>query len=488
MSSAVQQVRHSNGQWVLVPDDKLSNKAWLVRTLEVFAFLVSSLLADPAFVFCPTISKDAALLFLVAKGFWGLPAWLRRVGSKRQWELPTLVPLIKSKCWGDDGTHTCRKPQHSCMRRVIASGKVPWAASYRVVARAIRGVVRLVNTSREVFSLHLIRAALDGAMNSLTIPLAAECHACGCPLEHITCISCDVDQAFEQCAMDLVMPRWLHFASRFKDKFGTNKVLVRRGKRDFVQPEQRRRAGRGWFRLSLDAVTVALHSYGAMNFVCVAGIVFQVVGLPIGGVVSTAALAVFLGYLETTWYDRVGFPPRCVSALQCNACVTWLRYVDDILGFSTMYCGHCLYNYLCRGYAPLQLSLCAGIPGLPTEVVWADVELLPQGCSLRVRCKNTSREWLLHDSNGVSSSFQVWAGVSPVPLHVIRGVVWGHLHRAMALGLPSSLCAHRALEDLLELYKLGYPKKFLRGIVHSLPCVPPSLLVRKVAIMWFRSL
>eukprot|EP00971_Amphidinium_carterae_P008688 170828-Amphidinium_carterae.1 len=63
------------------------------------------------------------------------------------------------------------------MRRVIASA---WAASYRVVVRAVQCVVRIVNRSGEVFLFNVARA-LYGAMTSLT-----EYHECGCSLEFVT--------------------------------------------------------------------------------------------------------------------------------------------------------------------------------------------------------------------------------------------------------------------------------------------------------------
>eukprot|EP00971_Amphidinium_carterae_P095330 1886040-Amphidinium_carterae.1 len=87
------------------------------------------MLADSAWLHCPQLSPTMALLLMVSKGNLSLPKW--SLGSSRQQvkgsKLPHLFPLVKSKCFGDDGIKRCCKPGHSFLRRVMSSAHVPWS-------------------------------------------------------------------------------------------------------------------------------------------------------------------------------------------------------------------------------------------------------------------------------------------------------------------------------------------------------------------------
>ena len=79
-------------------------------------------------------------VWLWARAFWGLPAWLRRgkwatVGNVK---FPTVFPLVKGKCFSVTGTRKCQKAGHSCMRRVVDCAGAPGAKGNVVIGRAGR--------------------------------------------------------------------------------------------------------------------------------------------------------------------------------------------------------------------------------------------------------------------------------------------------------------------------------------------------------------
>ena len=125
---------------IVVQDDKLPNKAWTVAPKDLYLKLLSDLLYDPRWTLRPDMTPGDVAAWGLARSLLGLPPFLRK-GRARCISAPTLFAKVKSKCFGDDGRHVCRKASHSCLRRILDSSKTPFAAGWRTLSRAIQGIV-----------------------------------------------------------------------------------------------------------------------------------------------------------------------------------------------------------------------------------------------------------------------------------------------------------------------------------------------------------
>ena len=113
-----------------------------------------------------------------------------------------------------------------------------------------------------------------------------------------------------------------------------------------------------------------------VSLVCVAGSVYELKGLPIGGVLSGLCLSVVLGKQEYEWnanrLDQIkaGFD---FGSFRVSQCVAVLRYVDDILLISVRYCRQCLVEFAKKSYS-IQISVASDVT--------CDLSPLPCGCSM----------------------------------------------------------------------------------------------------------
>ena len=229
------------------------------------------------------------------KSFLGLPDWIRSgyrgVGDIRP---ACLFPLVKSKCFLDSGVRRCCKVGHSCMRRGIDCSSIPHKMAWCSIARAIRTVARLDGLGCEIFDIPQLRFELDSMFQEQDTPPSRCCWRCGCAMSCIGLITADIHQAFEACSSSAVLPAWRRISQTFESRFSSHSFLVRRGRRELCK-----------LRRS-----------------------------PIGGVVSSAAVAVVLGTAELESsgqhedHLKLGFH---FGERPVHSCVSWRRYVDDVL-------------------------------------------------------------------------------------------------------------------------------------------------------------
>ena len=149
----------------------------------------------------------------------GLPSWLRR--GKTECVPQAVFPLIKYKCWRDDGTKSCTKANHSCWRRVIDNGTQPFQRGWKIMGKAARAVLMSVPGSREVFDLSEVKGRIDETLDMLTMPPSDRCCRCGVPICGLTVVTSDIDQAFEACKPATLVPAWQCFTERYREKYGS---------------------------------------------------------------------------------------------------------------------------------------------------------------------------------------------------------------------------------------------------------------------------
>ena len=101
-----------------------------------------------------------------AKANLGLPLFLRSLAGPKRHGLPVLFGFVKSKCFNDTGERTCKKANHSCIRRVLNASQCPHAFGWKVIGRAVRGTMQAIQC-REVFDQSRAIPAVTACLEEL---------------------------------------------------------------------------------------------------------------------------------------------------------------------------------------------------------------------------------------------------------------------------------------------------------------------------------
>ena len=474
--------------YTICGDDKGASRMWRVKTKELHAYMVSSLLEAPGWTLtCLTLSTVRT--FELARAAASLPRFLTR-RLDRKHELPMAFPLFKSKCWGDNGSRKCSTPGHSCVRRVINSGSVPFKASWQLVSRAMRAILLKLDVTNELHDLSSFRTTFDRRYQAIqhSRHSTTTCLCCGVPLSGVTLVTADIDQAFEACTTSSVMPACRFFLAAYRHVTGLNEVKVHRSKRPRVS------LGKGGYGgptvcLDIPQLIRALMGYTLITFVAYGDMIFKMSGLPIGGVMSMVCVSMVLGYAEYCWHHNndernlLGFAVDPIDAYLC-----WLRYVDDTLCITYVYCGKCTFNFLSAAYKPVKLSAVSGVDQPSETHTWTDIEFRVCGLDVHVLPKNPNRKWLHGLAPRERALYCDWLGVLPMPFGILRACLLGKLARARQLDLSTEWQTYRLLEEVLELWHSQYPVLFLRKLVHSLPASPAVRRLRLLIRKWISTM
>ena len=327
--------RQLKGSACVVLDDKLPFKLWACDPLELFAFMLANVSSDPMWKVHVNIDKRSLHAINHAKANLGLPLFLRSLAGPKRHGLPVLFGFVKSKCFNDTGERTCKKANHSCIRRVLDTSQCPHAFGWKVIGRAVRGTMQAIQC-REVFDQSRAIPAVTACLEELQ-PGSGICKRCHCVLPHgLSVYSADIDQAFEACDNSSVGKAWAWASSSFVGSYNSTFVQVRRG-RQFAVRAGTEGWSRGWWILSMAQIQAALVASAASTFCALGDVVLQLQGMSIGGSLSSSAVAVHLAFEESSAFEpdrlaKIGFQ-NC-----CSADVQWCRYVDDILSFSHTLC------------------------------------------------------------------------------------------------------------------------------------------------------
>ena len=116
-------------------------------------------------------------------------------------------------------------------------------------------------------------------------------------------ITADIN-AFEAYSSSAVLPAWRRISQSFEFRFSSNSFLVRRGRRELCKPGSSQSFGRGWLSFATPVLARALFSFTSVSLVMFGSMVCQIRGIPIGGVMSSAAKAVVLGAAELGWLGQ----------------------------------------------------------------------------------------------------------------------------------------------------------------------------------------
>ena len=482
----------------VIGDDKDHSKIWVADQGDLCRYVAECVEMDKSWAKRDDLRPRDVSVWLWARAFWGLPAWLRRgkLATSGNVKFPTVFPLVKGKCFSVTGSRKCEKVGHSCMRRVVDCAGAPGAQGNKIIGRAGRAFLDRSGISAEVFNISRVRARIQHAMDGLSAPATCSCQRCGCATGSVSIVTLDADQAFEACSASAVLQAWDAVEHVIQERIGSRVVLVKRGKKEVTSLSSDFKSG--WWSISLDVVRQAIRAFSWVSLVCVAGSVYELKGLPIGGVLSGLCLSVVLGKQEYEWHAnridqiKAGFD---FGSFRVNQCVAVLRYVDDILLISLRYCRQCLVEFAKKSYSiPISVAsdvTCDLSPSL-VAAQWLDLDLYAVGWNVCVAPKNLNRKWLYQSvdpNHGVSvlrekCTLLEWPGRPPLGFALLVSGAKMRIARARSLGLSEVMSAIWVLEYLLELFLIGYPCSCLRAIAHDLPWSAVACQVRWVIRTW----
>jgi len=324
-------------------------------------------------------------------------------------------------------------------------------------------------------------------VSDLEPPANDSCLRCGCTVKNVSIVVADADQAYEQCGASLITEAWRDISAAVVHQLGTDAALVRRGKevktRTFSSGTPP-----SYFKISTADIGRALLAYCWLSLVTIGGIVYELRGLPIGGVLSGVALSILMAWYAM-WaqrrpeqFEKSGF---IVSTSSSSIEIRQRRYVDDILGISRSYCRKCVFDYLTLVYK-VKLSPASDLEDPETPCVWIDLELWPQQDSCWIAPKNDNRLWLIDQDPGPRPKTNIlpWPGIAPRGFGMVVALYSGRLARAQHLALTIPVTLAWILELTLELIILGYPTGLILAALHSCPWSVAIQKARVVTRQW----
>ena len=183
---------------VLVPDDKNKKFFWRVPS-QVYAWLLYHFaMLSPTWVLSTFSTADAELWCRqVLREL--LPVRLQKLLMLHRYKavLPYYYCTIKSKCFSSHG-RTCKKPVHSCVRKIVSFVAWPLRRRWRAIHRGLETVLKCTGMGDEVWRLRDARRILDSRMRFAGLSRGAgPCRRCRCPKPIVICMTADAGQFYE---------------------------------------------------------------------------------------------------------------------------------------------------------------------------------------------------------------------------------------------------------------------------------------------------
>ena len=470
----------------VIRDDKDSTKVWVADPVELACSTLAGIAADPIWKVHVGMQPSSVQIVGYSKVALGVPWFLkRRFGSGLEKTQPTwLFPLVKSKCYRDDGSRSCGKPNHSCFRRVLDTSLAPGSMAWRILGRGIRFVVSSLG-GKELFDPLLMGTKVSSLLDALAPSKTGFCRCCGAELCGLQVFVGDVDQAFESCTGENVSAAWAVVSSCFQRRFQESFVQVKKGK-TYQARLGSRGWSRGWWAFNISQLGQALHAAASGSFGCIAGVVVELLGMSIGGAMSSSAVSVRFAAEEmfgfhSAWASTAGLAAADESVLD------WLRYVDDVLAMSYQVCSGCLGKFVDHMFDEPISPVFVSKKDVPAQFTWLQADFFLTGYKLAWTLKNGNRDAIFCKTGGpFKPQFLPWPGSLPVFFKQLRGVLISKAVVCRAMGVSVAIAASAILEALLELIRLEYPLSLIRALVHSLPRSRASLLARSVVRLHIR--
>ena len=330
----------------LIPDDKCKKFAWAMAHNTYITLLLSFTLAAATWSLT-SLSLHEANQWIVCMliRILGKPLARRLRVSKNSFLLPYTYVTIKAKCWAH-GVKICKRENHSCVRKIISYCHWKGRRLWRTIHRAWETILKHHGNTCDVWCLSH-GSKLLGSIHSLPTSCRTCCR-CRRDMNDFEGITGDAGQFFEVVDAGKAVAEANELLTLFAQKSPSHFVTV-------LHTSQKRRA---WFSKSANKFSQKTTTWsmaelfraflGAM-LVCLTSVgnrVMMLQCLPIGGLMSKVAASVVLGGEERRWKQSVerqqfeGFR----HSMDWDHTVLHLRYVDDIILISRIYCCRCLQH------------------------------------------------------------------------------------------------------------------------------------------------
>ena len=329
--------------------------------------------------------------------------------------LPYMYITIKQKCWSGN-MRVCKKEGHSCVRKIVSYSMWPARATWKSIHRAWDTILKHCGNTCDAWSLQDASSKLRSNIAMLLSNQNSCCHRCGAFHSSVSGVVADAGQFFEK----------VNRAEAIAEAQELLDIFMRSTKQVSVTIESKRKRI-GWFgsprflhlhkRLTW-YVEDLLRAFCAAMSVCLVSVcqtVFEMDGLPIGGLMSKCAACITLGGQERRWKcssairAQAGFYSKC----NWNRAVCHIRYIDDVILVSRIFCRQCLIDSLSLIYnVPFDVSddcLC---------LKWLDMSLDLNTCCLGLNIKQLvlPPHWSVPKTflrNILLGRFKRWSEIEP---------------------------------------------------------------------------
>ena len=465
-------MRPASAEEALVVEDKDPATLWR-QNAECYAFRLHTLLQDDTAHWQHTdLKPEAALEAMRATFDWAskhcsLPRYPRKRWLRAG--IPYMYGSVKSKCY-TNFTHVCRKPAHSCYRKIVSWFWRPAKRWLRQCNRALLSAIRLYKPGFTVCSL-----------KTAVVELLDSCQAPSVPDDDHKCARCCQQKlSWEVCVMDIeamfesIDPKHVNIATE-----ALTDELRQEGFVGVVIPSARKCSRKAFLAKNLHIsirgmrvvpwkdVLVGTALTLAQRFARFGNSVWrQCAGTPIGGICSTSSADVCLSHIESLWLNDAhmrsqhGFAHRDSKWHELVACK---RYVDDLCMVSRHYCRKCLSQLPSVMYPEwITWEEADGEAGLQA---WLDVYLQVSLSGIRVLPRLKDERFLRGDTlEPVQFTLPAFLGRQHVRFQQLHARVSSRVARWRQLNLdPHALVQAVAGEAALWL-KYKYPPKLVAKI------------------------
>ena len=367
----------------VVPDDKTKHIAWGMPIVAYHVLCLTFLALSPSwFIVLMSPLEANSLLLARMVGILG-PKLARRFGAiPGACLIPSGYVTIKSKCFavGETLGRVCNTSKHSCARKICSYSKWPKKLAWRRMNRGIDIVIKKyfprcwslgIGSSRRKTKKRFVKVESS--------PKPGDVHQMLWKKTSLVGVVADANQFYEEvepaAAVEALGNTLANAASR-----GWRGVYVGRAKKrkGFLTADRPNPLSKFCF-FDFQTLLVCFRAALAVPFVTFGHVVARMQGLPIGGLCSKAATSALLTSQEERWFRHVKSRQQNLGFELMNgpieASCLHLRYVDDVLLVSKLWCKGCLLFWLKQCYS-VSFEACSNID----EICWLDMILhCPQG-------------------------------------------------------------------------------------------------------------
>jgi len=403
--------------------------------------------------------------------------------------IPRISCNIKRKCWqnisskliGPDniaceellgtrafGAKSCERAQHACHRIIVSSSRLP-VPLRRLFTILQRGVDLLVSSiSPGWFRNNMSSAPISFLDACSSHKPHHKCLRCSCVLTHRSLLCADVVNMFESvpsAAAQAAVETLVQAGIRSGFKVAAIPVCKRRNDgtrvKAFLSPNPHITPAHCKV-VPLDDLVSYCKLYLSNKFSNVGDVVFEQLGVPIGGISSSGIASAALSLKEWSWMtDHHRRRDAGYTDLPWTSLVSCSRYVDDLNLSSTAFCSDCLqdaFPCIYNNIVPWEFTVATPMQW----VKWLDVELRVSKFTLSMRpCCPAPFEVGLPDQKVALAPF---IDELSTDFASLKSNVRGRLFRLYQLKISPSMMSTCLFAEIAVMLSRGYPLHVIKKI------------------------